>query len=107
MHDDITGRPIDVGDIIVYTATAGQRVSALNFGRVSRMSPKSVWVVPHNPDLSVTMVDDGYMQNTGESTTYGSRTYYHKKFVKTGLTPATEEIITAPRADRLYIVQKV
>lgn len=107
MHDDVNGRPIDVGDIIVYTATAGQRVSALNFGKVSRMTAKSIWVVPHRPDLSLVMVDDGYNQPTGQVTTHGNYTYHHQEFIKTGIKPAMEEIITAPRANRLYILQKV
>ena len=114
MFDDLAGRPIEKGDIIAYTASAGQAVSSINLGKVTRYTAKSMWVQPLNPDFSVTMKDDGYRQGTGkfyeQADWEKARGYAPREiteFIKTGEVELSETIINSPRPHRFYILKKI
>lgn len=104
MQKDIQDRPIDVGDIVVYTASgAGRNLPPLKFGEVVALTKAGVTVIELNKDFSRKQVEDYYMRGTG--IVYGNG-YEQKERVVTGQKDATPVNIRS-YGDRFYIVRKI
>lgn len=103
---DLAGNDIEVGDIIAFTATAGQSVSSINLGKVTRFTRKTIWVQECYPDFSPKMQSTGYMRGTGRYPYTWAPDREETEYVKTGEQEVGETVINSPRKDRFLILQK-
>lgn len=107
---DRTGRDIEVGDIIAYTASAGQRVSGIETGLVTRFSKSSLWVQDVDPaTFDVLIVDDVVYEDDYNHpyTRYDGSTGYQRKRVVMGQKQIDETIISNAKPHRFLILRKV
>jgi hypothetical protein len=111
--EDITARPIDIGDIILYTMSTDGRAARMEAGEVVRFNPKSIVVQPVHPvSFSPIQVDEYYMENDGPPKVQYpgqpyERIYQPKRRVVTGQRDCDTQLIPKPESYRFYILKKV
>jgi hypothetical protein len=107
---DRAGRDIEVGDIIAYTASAGQRVSGIETGVVTRFSRKSLWVQDVDPETyKVLIVDDVVYEDdlSKPYTRHDGSVIYSRKRVVVGKKQVDETIVSNPKPHRFLILRKI
>ena len=110
---DMTGRTIDIGDVILFTMSTDGSAARMQAGEVVKFNPKSLVVQPVEvPSFTSVMEDDYYTVDDGPAvvqypnTTY-SYTYQPKRRVVTGQKPVSQQLIPKPEPYRFYILKKV
>lgn len=108
IHTDVTGRTIDVGDIVIFPDTgAGYSVPGLEFGRVLGFTKTTVKVQPLTHYLTEKMREDGFWQGTGQyRASYSGRQIEITEFVKTGEVPVEPKSVKN-LTGRFFILQKI
>jgi len=112
--EDVTGRTIDIGDIILYTMSTQGSAAQMEAGEVVKFNPKSIVVQRVDPgtfrvltDKEFYYVPDGPPQTRYAGTTYQS-TYQPQKKEFTGVeTPKSPQLIPRPEPYRFYILRKI
>lgn len=111
--EDVTGRAIDIGDVILYTMSTDGRAAHMEAGQVTRFNPKSIVVQPVDPvNFQPKQRDIIEARPTGKFTVYNAGTRYETKYeimdyVKIGEKDETEQLIPKPEPYRFYILNKI
>lgn len=103
---DMLDRPIQVGDIVLYTAPGlREKLPPLTFGKVVKLTKAGVTVQRLEKDYTPVQKDDGYMRGTGRfwTSSYSGQQEI-QEFVKTGKIDADPVNIRYYK-DRFYIME--
>ncbi len=106
--EDILGRPISVGDIVVYVGAGGARnVPPLELGEVAKFTKGGISCNPLNKDFTREQSEGYDIIPNGRKQTYNGQTYYYDDYRKNGIwtdkTPVNIKIMG--NKPRFYIVK--
>jgi hypothetical protein len=112
--EDVTGRTIDIGDIILYTMSTDGSAARMECGEVTKFNPKSIVVQPLNPTtFDPVMRERIDVRKTGKVTVYYAGTpneWKHEEveYINTGdYEPVGTQLIPKPMPYRFFILRKI
>lgn len=111
--EDVTGRSIDIGDVILYTMSTDGSAASMQCGEVTKFLPKSLKVKPLDPaTLGPLMRQDGFSRGTGVWYTQSPGTAWERKYeqtewIRTDDVETEEHNIPKPEPYRFYILRKI